>query len=121
MTVTGEGSLKEVSPVQLYKSVNKVTAVKSLKKLKTGSVMIEVNNYEQYKKVLTITNINDSIRVKVESHKKLNQAKGIISSWDLQYTNVEELSSTLNISGLLKFTLYLGAVRDIRYQLPHTF
>lgn len=79
--------------------------VKSAKKLRNGSVLIEVTCKAQAERALGMTNWVDSslnpVAIKATPHRSLNSSKGIVRSRDLRDCSDEEVLDALRPSGVV--------------------
>lgn len=96
MSSIEEGALKKVSPFVIAKVIQGLVGdVKTAKRLRSGSLLIEVNNSRQAKRLLELTDFFQ-VPVKVEPHRSLNTCDGVITSWDLSDCTEEEIKEGLS-------------------------
>jgi hypothetical protein len=95
-------SLKKVSPFLIRRMLSAfvVGELKSAKKLRDGTLLIETANETQSKKLLTMKLLND-IPVVVEPHRTLNTCRGIITHYDLLHVEVEEIQREMASQGVI--------------------
>ncbi|GBN45620.1 hypothetical protein AVEN_250972-1 [Araneus ventricosus] len=78
------GDLKNASPILIHKTIIAVIGdVKSIKKLHSGQLLIELMNTKQSENLLKLQKIGD-IQIKVAPHHSLNHSKGVISESEFQ-------------------------------------
>lgn len=96
----GEGDLKKLSPFLIFHGIRrKVGEVKTIKKLRDGTIFVETKEAFQSKKLLESENLF-GVEVSVTPHKYLNCSKGIISWFDLEYETVENIKRELEDQGV---------------------
>lgn len=103
-----EGSFQNVSPFLIHKSIQSVVGdVKNIKKLRSGDIMIEVNNAQQATASINCTALAN-LSVTVTAHNTLNFSRGVISEPDLLYTSEEEILENLrdqHVCGVRRITI----------------
>ncbi|GBN99641.1 hypothetical protein AVEN_179945-1 [Araneus ventricosus] len=73
-----KGDLKNASPILIHKTIIEVAGeVKSIKKLHSGQLLIEIMNAKQSENLMKLQKICE-IQVKVAPHHSLNHSKGVI-------------------------------------------
>ena len=88
-----KGDFSRISPFLIQKAIQSVVGeANSIKKLRTGELLIEVQTNTQAKNMKKCTNLAN-IPVIISSHRTLNNFCGVISESDLQY--VSELLDNL--------------------------
>jgi hypothetical protein len=94
-------TLKKVSPFLIRRVLSAYVSgdLKSAKKLRDGTLLVETANEAQSKKLLSMERLND-IPVSVEVHRNLNTSRGIISHYDLLYVEVEEIQREMASQGV---------------------
>lgn len=98
MKRTEDGAdMQKVSPFLIKKKIDYVAGSEVLecKKLRNGTLMIKCINKNQAEKLMKITSLCDTIKVKVEIHQVFNKCKGRIYSRDLCYLTDEEILEEL--------------------------
>jgi hypothetical protein len=96
-----EGSFQKVSPFILHKSIQSaIGAVESVKRLKSGDILIKVSSAAQANKISSCSTIG-SFSVQISPHASLNSSKGVISESDLLYSSEEEILENLNDQGVV--------------------
>lgn len=96
-------SFQNVSPFFIYKSLNNlVKNLKTVKKLKNGTILIEATNEEQTNTLLKCSMLGNSIPVKVSLHDKLNTSKGVIYSKELNLLEESEILQELKEQKVIK-------------------
>ena len=90
-----ESSFCKVSPFKLHKELISICgALKNIKKLRNGSLLIECMTDIQSSKLQAIQSLCD-LPVKVEPHKYLNYCKGVITCSDLLNVSLDEIKNEL--------------------------
>ncbi|GBN60462.1 hypothetical protein AVEN_176756-1 [Araneus ventricosus] len=90
-----KNELKNVSPILIHKTIISVVGeVKSVKKLNSGNLLIEVLNAKQCENMLKLEKIGN-IAVKVTPHRTLNHSRGVISESEFQRDLEEDLLDCL--------------------------
>jgi hypothetical protein len=100
--------LKHISPWFIQKAIEGVlvSEPKDISRLKSGDVLIEINNREHCEKLLRWTNIIDiqtetNIPIRVSPHKILNFSKGVIKTKDIDMCKETEISKELKKQGVV--------------------
>ncbi|XP_055941648.1 uncharacterized protein LOC129971696 [Argiope bruennichi] len=89
-----------VSPFLVEKGISgQLGAVSSIRKLRSGDLLIEVSSEKQVQQIMKIKSIG-SIPVSVTPHRTLNFTKGVISCGELFNTPVEQITKDLNSQGV---------------------
>ena len=84
-----EGDFSKTSPFLIQKAIQSVVGeAKSLKKLRSGELLIELQSNLQAKNLKKCTKLAD-ISIIVSTHRTLNSCRGVISDPDLQYVSEE--------------------------------
>lgn len=101
ITCTEESAtLTNVSPFLISRVIKqKVGNVKSVKKLRNGTLLVETQTAGQAVKLLSLTEL-DTIPVCVTQHQQLNYCKGVISCFDLLHVSEEECLQELQSQGV---------------------
>ncbi|GBO25147.1 hypothetical protein AVEN_77007-1 [Araneus ventricosus] len=90
---TNNETFVNVSPFLVQKVVSATVGdVASIKRIRSGDLLIEVNSQKQAKQILKIKALAD-IKVTVEAHRTLNSSKGVISVGELFNVPVEEITN----------------------------
>ncbi|MCG8115590.1 MAG: hypothetical protein N0E45_09510 [Candidatus Thiodiazotropha endolucinida] len=93
-------TLSSLSPFVIEKSIQSIAGhPKSIKKLKSGDLLIEVEKEQQLKNLLKTTKLFD-LAVKASLHNTLNSCKGVIRSPDLGPCTDEEIIDHLKDQGV---------------------
>ena len=93
-------TLSCLSPFAIEKAMKGLAGeVKSVKKLRSGLILVEVLRAAQANNLLKQTMFG-SIQVKVSAHRSLNSSKGVINDRDLAQLDSEELVNELKLSGV---------------------
>ena len=101
--------LTKLSPFAVEKSIlGRYGTVKQVKKLKDGSLLIEVEKYIQAQLILDTQTFLD-IEVDADAHHSLNVSKGVIRDHhhDLQNMSDEDIRRELSSQGVLKVTRFI--------------
>lgn len=76
--------------------------IEKRKKLRNGSVLIEVENEQQSRKDLQNLNlIAGQIPIIVFPHKSLNSGRGVIRCWHLDGMSTDDIRDALNSQGVI--------------------
>jgi hypothetical protein len=90
-----ENQLSKLSPFAIEKAMKGIAGeVESVKKLRSGVLLVHVFRDGQTKNLLKLTSFAN-VPVKVSAHRSLNSCKGVIRSMDLAQMDPEELVSEL--------------------------
>ncbi|XP_055936894.1 uncharacterized protein LOC129966491 [Argiope bruennichi] len=73
--------------------------VPSVRKLRSGDLLVQVNTRKQAQTILKIDNLG-SIPVTVSAHNTLNFSRGVISCGELFHTPIEEITQKLRSQGV---------------------
>ena len=93
--------LSKVSPFLIQKGLQGIGgSPKSVKKLRSGDLLIEVTTPTQVKSFLSAKAIGH-IEIKVTAHSTLNASRGVISEIDLINCTEEEIKSELSDQGVV--------------------
>ena len=88
---TSNTSFKNTSPFLIAKTFHSILGeVRSIKKLKSGDLMIEVSSVDE-SNMLCKYSVIGTLAVSVEKHYNLNSCRGVISEPDLLYLTNEEI------------------------------
>jgi len=89
-----------LSPFVIDKSLKACAGtVKSVKKLRSGIILVEVNREAQSANLMAMNSILD-LSVNVSAHRSMNTCKGVVRSYDLAQTSETELLSELSSQGV---------------------
>jgi hypothetical protein len=101
---TESNSFLKISAVAITKAIQGLAGtVKSAKKLRNGSLLVETANDKQSESLLKSTTFANLFPIVVKPHAQLNNCKGIISCPDLVYVTDEELTEELSRQGCGEF------------------
>ena len=90
-----EGDFCKTSPFLIEKAIQSaVGCIKSIKKLRSGELLIEVQNNQQAINLRKCTQLAN-IPITVSAHRTLNSCRGVISEPDLLYVSETELTENL--------------------------
>jgi hypothetical protein len=90
-----EGDFSKISPFLIHKSLQaKIGDAKSVKKLRSGELLVEVSTTKQAMILSTLKSLGN-LAVVVSAHRTLNFSKGVISEPDLQYISESEILENL--------------------------
>ncbi|KAF8795601.1 hypothetical protein HNY73_000088 [Argiope bruennichi] len=105
-----------MSPFLIQKYIQSTTGnVTSVKKLRSGDLLIESATPKQSEQLLSIKNFGDA-PIEVSGHKTLNYTRGVISSMDLIMVSDEEFVSELQsfrVTSARRITLKRDEARKI--------
>ncbi|GBN27832.1 hypothetical protein AVEN_28130-1 [Araneus ventricosus] len=94
-TSSNKESFHNVSPFLVEKGISgQLGEVASVRKLRSGDLLIEVNSRKQAQQIIKLNNLS-SIPVTVAAHATLNFSKGVVSCGELLHTPVEEITKEL--------------------------
>lgn len=90
-------NLKTVSPFLIERVINNAIKgqLKKLNKLKTGLVLIHLDNQDQIPALLSITSLQDQVPVIITPHKTLNFAQGVIRCWEFDGMSDDNIAQDL--------------------------
>ncbi|GBO15260.1 hypothetical protein AVEN_146010-1 [Araneus ventricosus] len=95
-----EETFNSVSPFLVQRSITEnIGDVSSVRKLRSGDLLIEVNSRTQAQKIVKIKTFG-SIPVSVSSHVSMNSSKGVISCGELLNDTTEEITKELKSQGV---------------------
>ena len=95
-----DGSLARTSVFVISKAIQGSAGdVKSIKKTRAGTLLVEVDKRSHSTGLLNMTTLA-GIPVRVSPHRSLNSSKGVIRSWDLVGTTEEEITDELSEIGV---------------------
>ncbi|XP_055949667.1 uncharacterized protein LOC129983960 [Argiope bruennichi] len=90
-----DDKLKNMSPFLIQKYIQSTTGnVRSVKKRRSGDLLIESTTPKESEQLLAIKNFGDA-PIEVPGHKTLNYTRGVVSSMDLIMVSDEEFVSEL--------------------------
>ena len=90
-----EGDFSKTSPFLIEKAINSIVGnSKSIKKLRSGELLVEIQSYKQATNLKKCTKLAN-IPITVSAHRTLNSCRGVISETDLQYVTETELLENL--------------------------
>ena len=93
-------TLASVSPFVIARSIaGKAGTVKSVRKTRVGTLLVEVEKRQQCTNLLSIEHLGE-LEVKVSPHRSLNSCKGVIKWRNLVGTPVEEIAEEPSESGV---------------------
>ncbi|XP_055924574.1 uncharacterized protein LOC129956667 [Argiope bruennichi] len=93
-------SFHNVSPFLVEKAISgNVGEVKSIKKLRSGDLLVEVGSSKQSKQIAMLKNMS-TIPIQVSPHPTLNSSKGVISCGELLNVSVEDITKDLKNQGV---------------------
>ncbi|GBO13354.1 hypothetical protein AVEN_41245-1 [Araneus ventricosus] len=97
---TNKESFVTVSPFLVQKSIsNNVGEVASVRKLRSGDLLIEVASKIQSQKIVALKTVG-IIPVTISPHSSLNTSKGIISCGEMLNDAMEEITNELQCQGV---------------------
>ena len=98
-----EGNFEKTSMILIYKSIEGLVGKpKSLKKLKSGLILVETNSSKQADTLLSQIVELSGIPVKFSLHRSLNSSKGVIKSPNLKYADEKEILEELAPQGAIE-------------------
>lgn len=94
-------TVSSLSPFVIEKSIQAIAGhPKSIKKLKSGDLLLEVEREQQVKNLLSTNQLFD-LKVNISLHKSLNTCKGVIRSTDLRPCSEEHIIANLKDQGVI--------------------
>ncbi|MES9994349.1 MAG: hypothetical protein ABW098_20560, partial [Candidatus Thiodiazotropha sp.] len=98
---TEERQMSSVSPFVIEKVLNGIAGVpKSIKKLKSGDLLVEYVNKKQIESLLRLDKFFD-LSVKVSLHGSLNSCKGVVRCPDLKGCSDQEILENMREQGVI--------------------
>lgn len=94
-----EKKISELSPFLIEKILSPNNP-KTIKKMKNGNLLVEVENYKNAQNLLGLGKFH-TYKCKVYAHEKLNTSKGIIRSHELTLATTEEIKIALKKQGVI--------------------
>ncbi|GBN13429.1 hypothetical protein AVEN_38766-1, partial [Araneus ventricosus] len=99
-TSSNNETFHNVSPFLVEKGISgQLGEVASVRKLRSGDLLIEVNSRKQAQQIIKLNNLS-SIPVTVAAHATLNFSKGVVSCGELLHTPTEEITKELENQGV---------------------
>ena len=103
-----DSDFSKTSPFLIQKSIQSIVGEpKNIKKLRSGELLIELQNNSQALTLKKCTSLSN-IPVTVSAHRSLNSSKGVISEPDLQYVPESEILENLkdqNVTDVHRITI----------------
>ncbi|XP_055928714.1 uncharacterized protein LOC129959845 [Argiope bruennichi] len=97
---TNNETFDNVSPFLVQRAISATVGdVTSIKKIRSGDLLVEVNSMKQAKQIMKIKALAD-IKITVEPHKTLNSSKGVITVKELFNVPLEEIACELKPQGV---------------------
>ncbi|MES9994362.1 MAG: hypothetical protein ABW098_20625 [Candidatus Thiodiazotropha sp.] len=98
---TEERSVSSLSPFVIEKVLNGIAGVpKSIKKLRSGDLLVEYVNKKQIENLLRLDKFFD-LKVKVSLHGSLNSCKGVVRCPDLKGCSDQEILENMREQGVI--------------------
>lgn len=96
-------TLSTVSPFLIEKSIRMAVKgdLKTVKKLKNGTVLIETATSEQSMELLKLSSLGNVVPIAVQPHSSLNTGRGVIRCWELEGMSNEDICDALSSQGVL--------------------
>lgn len=117
-------SLSSLSPFIVEKAMKGISGeIKSVKKLSTGTLLIEATRELQVTNLLNLTSFA-GVPIKVSPHRSLNSCKGVITDRDLAKLDPDELVEELkaqNVTQARVITQNRGGIRSKTNSIILTF
>ena len=104
MESTEEFPLSKLSPFKIEKVLSKNLKSKTVKKLKNGTLLIEIHNKNQSDELLKWKHF-DNIKIKTYPHNSLNTYKGVMKSHKLSLCTLDEIKTNLKDQNVTEFKL----------------
>ncbi|GBL75199.1 hypothetical protein AVEN_194438-1 [Araneus ventricosus] len=94
-------TFESVSPFLVQKTVtNAIGEVTSIRKLRSGDLLVEVNSRKQSQQLLKLKAL-ESFPVSVSAHRTLNSSKGVITCGELLNELIDEICKELQSEGVI--------------------
>ena len=94
-----EKSLAKLNPIVIEKTISGIVKPKSVKKLKDGNKLIEVDR-KSYADNLLKMKLFANLKIKAFAHNSLNSSKGVVRSSELSLCTLEEIKNYLQNQGV---------------------
>ncbi|GFX36940.1 putative RNA-directed DNA polymerase from transposon BS [Trichonephila clavipes] len=107
------------SPFAVFKALQAIGEPKSVKKRKSGDLLIETNSAVQSKSYLSAKTFLDSPLL-VTPHKSLNSSRGVISEPDLLHTSEAEILEGFSDQGVVQSLQLINPLHQLRQNSPST-
>ena len=92
--------MADLSPFVIEKCIQSIVGhPKTIKKLKSGDLLLEVDRKQQVENLLKTTKIFD-LKVKISLHNSLNSSKGVIRCSELRHCSDKEIIENLKEQGV---------------------
>ena len=92
--------MADLSPFVIEKCIQSIAGhPKTIKKLKSGDLLLEVDRKQQVENLLKTTKIFD-LKVKISLHQSLNSSKGVIRCPELRPCSDKEIIDNLTDQGV---------------------
>ena len=94
-----EKQLSQLNPFVIAKTISGIVTPKSVKKLRNGTILIEVERKSYAENLLKMKEFAN-IKIKSFPHLSLNSSKGVVRSSELSLCTLDELKSNLQNQGV---------------------
>jgi len=92
----GTADLSKISPFLIERVIRgKVGEVVRIERFKRGMLLIETSSDNQSRKLLTLTQLSENVKVSVTPHRSLNFSRGVITCGSLDCLSEEEILTEL--------------------------
>ncbi|GBL73038.1 hypothetical protein AVEN_128201-1 [Araneus ventricosus] len=102
-TSTQKETFHTVSPFLVHKAFTETLEVPSIRKLRSGDLLVEVSNRKQSQQILKLKALA-TIPITVSAHATLNSSKGVITYGELFHDSVERIAQELKSQGVTNIT-----------------
>lgn len=92
--------MSEISPFLIEKIISQKGNPKTIKKMKNGNLLVEVDNYKDAQNFLRLKKFH-TYQCKTFAPEKLNTSKGVIRSHELALATDEEIRTALKKQGVI--------------------
>lgn len=100
-------SLNKLSPFVIQKTIDSFCGpVKSLKKIRDGSILIKTKNFTQSQKLLTLNKLGE-IEISVQKDERLNSSKGVCFSIEAGFCTESELLDNLKDQKVIEIKRFI--------------
>lgn len=86
--------LTKLSPFLIQKVISSNVPAKTVKSIRNGTLLIEVENKKHATSLLKMTNFHN-VKIRAYPHQKLNSSKRVVRSRELTLCTIEEIKTEL--------------------------
>lgn len=99
LEATSNIPLTKMSPFIIQKVISSKITPKNVKKLRNGTILVEVQNKKQAKTLLQLQKLHET-NIKAYPHQTLNYSKGVIKNQEISVCTTEEIKTELKNQGV---------------------